>query len=69
MHYATSRKVAGLNPDKVIGFFNLCNPSSHIMVLELTQPLKEISTGNLPEGKAQPMQKADNLTAICEPTV
>jgi hypothetical protein len=32
-----------------------------------TQPLKEMSTRNLPGGKGQPARKADNLTAICEP--
>jgi hypothetical protein len=26
-HYATSWKIAGLNPDEVIEFFNLPNPS------------------------------------------
>jgi hypothetical protein len=39
------------------------------MALESTQPLTEISTTNLPGGKGQPARKADNLTAICEPTV
>jgi hypothetical protein len=34
-----------------------------------TQPLTEMSTMNLPGGKGQPARKADNLTAICEPTV
>jgi hypothetical protein len=31
--------------------------------------LTEISTRNLPGGKARPAPKADNLTAICEPIV
>jgi hypothetical protein len=35
----------------------------------LTQPLTEMSTRNLPGGKGRPAHKADNLTAICEPTV
>jgi hypothetical protein len=39
------------------------------MALGSTQPLTEMSTRNLPEGKAQPVQKADNLTTICELTV
>jgi hypothetical protein len=30
-HYATFRKVAGLIPDEVIGFFNWPNPSSRNM--------------------------------------
>jgi hypothetical protein len=28
-----------------------------------------MSTKNLPQGKGQPMRKADNITAICEPTI
>jgi hypothetical protein len=43
--YATSRKVAGSIPDKVIAFFNCPNPSSRIMVLGSTQPLTEITWG------------------------
>jgi hypothetical protein len=39
------------------------------MALESTQPLTEMSTRNLPEGKVRPARKADNLTAICEPIV
>jgi hypothetical protein len=34
-----------------------------------TQPLTELSTRNLPGGKGRPARKADNLTAIYEPTV
>jgi hypothetical protein len=39
------------------------------MTLGSTQALTEISTRNLPEGKGRPARKADNRTAICEPTV
>jgi hypothetical protein len=39
------------------------------MALGSTQPLTEMSTRNLPEGKGRPARKADNLTAICEPIV
>jgi hypothetical protein len=67
--YAASRKVAGSIPDEVIGFFNLPNPSSHTVVLELTQPLTEVSTRNLLGYKGQPAHKADSLTAICEAIV
>jgi hypothetical protein len=67
--YATSRKVGGLIPDEVIGFFNLPNPSSRTMTLESDKPLTEMSTRNLAGGKGRPVRKADNLTAICEPTV
>jgi hypothetical protein len=34
-----------------------------------TQPLTEMSTRNFLGGKGQLVQKADNLNAICEPTV
>jgi hypothetical protein len=67
--YSTSRKVAGSNPDEVIGFFSWPNPSSRTMSLRSTQPLTEMSTRNLPGCKGRPERKADNLTAICEPTV
>jgi hypothetical protein len=39
------------------------------MALRSTQPLAEMSTTNLPEGKGRPARRADNLTAICEPIV
>jgi hypothetical protein len=39
------------------------------MALQSTQPLTEMSTRNLPEGKDWPERKADNLSAICEPIV
>jgi hypothetical protein len=68
-HYATSRKDEGSIPRKVIGFFNWPNPSSRTMALGSTQPLTEMSTRNLPVGKGRPTSKADNVTAICEPTV
>jgi len=49
-HCATSRKVAGLIPDAVIGFFRLHNPSGRTMDLESTQPLTEMSTRNVSWG-------------------
>jgi hypothetical protein len=39
------------------------------MALGSTQPLTEMSTRNLPGGNGRPAIRADNLTAICEPTV
>jgi hypothetical protein len=39
------------------------------MALGLTKPLTEMSTRNHPRGKRQPVRKADNLPAICEPIV
>jgi hypothetical protein len=59
----------GSIPDDVIVFFNLLNPSSRTMALVSTQPLTEMSTWNLPGGKGRPARRADNLTAMCEPTV
>jgi hypothetical protein len=59
----------GLIPDEIIGFFNWPNPSGRTMALGSTQPLTEMSIRNLPGGKNRPARKADNLTAICEPTV
>jgi hypothetical protein len=59
----------GSIPDEVTGFFNWPNPSSRNMALESTQPLTEMSTRNLLADKWRPARKADNLTAICEPTV
>jgi hypothetical protein len=52
-----------------VDFFNLPNPYSHSMALGSTQPLTEMSTRNLLGGKGLSACKADNLTAICEPTV
>jgi hypothetical protein len=49
-------------------FFNWPNPSSRTMALGSTQPLTEMSTRKISGGKG-PARKADNLTAICEPTV
>jgi hypothetical protein len=56
----------GSNPDEVIRFFNLFNPSSRTMTLGLIQSLTEMSTMKLSGGKGRPARKADNLTAICE---
>jgi hypothetical protein len=58
----------GSIPDKVIGFFNLPNPSSRTMALGSTHPLTEtrMSTRNLLGGKGQPVRGPDNLTTICE---
>jgi hypothetical protein len=39
------------------------------MTLGLIQPLTEMSTRDLPGDEGQLVRKADNLTAICEPTV
>jgi hypothetical protein len=50
-------------------FFSWPNPYSRTMALGSTQPLTDMSIGNLPGGKGQLVHKADNLTAIYEPIV
>jgi hypothetical protein len=49
-------------------FFNLPNSSGRTMALGLTQPLTEMNTQNILGGKGGPAHKADNLSAIYEPT-
>jgi hypothetical protein len=39
------------------------------MTLGSTQPLTEMNTRNIPEGKGRAVREADNLTAICEPII
>jgi hypothetical protein len=56
-------------PMRSLYFFNSPNPFIRTMVLGSTQPLTEMNTRNLSGGKGQPAHKADNPTAICEPTV
>jgi hypothetical protein len=63
---------AGRSPVRIkdeVDFFNLPNTSSRTMALGSTQPLAEMSTRNLPEGKKEPARRADNLAAIYEPNV
>jgi hypothetical protein len=54
---------------EIIVFLDLRNPSSRTVALWSTQPLTEMSTRMLREGKGQPARKADNLTAMYEPSV
>jgi hypothetical protein len=49
-HCTTSRKVAGLITDYVIGIFNWHNPCGFTMVLESAQPLTKMSNANVPWG-------------------
>jgi len=44
---ATNRKVAGSNPEGVIGIFHWHNPSYRTMALGSTQPLTEMSTRSI----------------------
>jgi hypothetical protein len=50
-------------------FFNLPNLSRRTMALGFTQHLRETNTRRYFWGKARPVRKDDNLTAICEPIV
>jgi hypothetical protein len=56
-----------LNPNEVIEFFNLPNPSSCTMALRLTHrnEYQKMFLGS----RVQLVSKADNLTAICERVV
>jgi hypothetical protein len=36
------------------------------MALGSAQPLREMSTRKIPEGKGRPARKAENFTVICE---
>jgi hypothetical protein len=56
-------------PNEVTGIFNWPNPSNRTVDLGSRRPLIEMSTRNLPGGKGRRTRKAENLTAICEPTV
>jgi hypothetical protein len=44
---ATSRKVTGLIPDRVIEIFHLLNPSVRTVVVESTLPLTEMITRDI----------------------
>jgi hypothetical protein len=53
-------------PDEVDFLIYLTLPAA---LWPSTQPLTEMSTRNLPGVKKRPARRADNLVAICEPTV
>jgi hypothetical protein len=44
-------------PDNVNGIFNWHNPPGRTMVLELTQPVTEMSTRNISWGQRQPVRR------------
>jgi hypothetical protein len=46
-------------------YFNLSNSSSRTMALGITQPITEMNARRPFWGKAGPVRKADNITAIC----
>jgi hypothetical protein len=68
-HCVKIRKVASSISDEVIEFFTWPSLSTRTMALGSTQPLREMSTRNLPAGKVRSACKAKNLTAIYEPIV
>jgi hypothetical protein len=55
--------------NEFIEMFILLNSSNSTMSLGSARPLTEMSTRKIPGGKGRMARKADNLTAICEPTV
>jgi hypothetical protein len=64
-HCTTSRKVAGLIPDGVIGTFHWHNPSGRTMALGLTQPLTEMSIYILGGGKGGRCVGLTTLPSSC----
>jgi hypothetical protein len=46
----------------------LLDPCVFMIIRRPTKPLIEMSTRNLPRGTRRPTRKAENLTAICEPS-
>jgi hypothetical protein len=63
-HCATSRKFASLIPDGFIGIFHWHNNSGQILALELTQPVREMSTRNISWGLRRPGCRADDPTTF-----
>jgi hypothetical protein len=64
-HCAKSRKVAGSIPDGVSGIFYLRNPSCSTMILESTEPLKEMSNRNISWGKGGQCVGLTSLPPSC----
>jgi hypothetical protein len=63
---------AGRSPVRVpdeVDFLSSPNPSGRTLALGSTQPLREMSTRNLPGSKKRPASRADNLVTICEPII
>ena len=61
----TNRKVAGSNPDGVIGIFHWHYPSDRIMALGSTQPLTEMSTRSISWGKGGRCVRVTTLPPSC----
>jgi hypothetical protein len=70
MHSTTIRKVVGSISYEVVGFLNWSNSYSLTVALGSTQPLTERVPGMFMGIKGGLLvRKADNVIAICEPTV
>jgi hypothetical protein len=72
-HYATGRKVAGSRPDEIFPFISiyLILPPAIGTGVPSTPNRNEYQKqkNNILRSRARPVRRADNLTAICEPTV
>jgi len=62
--YTTRRKVMNSILDGFFGVFHWLIPSGRIMALGSTQPLREISAGNISWGLKRPVPKTDKLTIL-----
>ena len=58
-------EAAGSIPDRVIGIFNLLNPSDRTLALGLTQSLTEMSTRNISWGKGGRCVGLTTLPPLC----
>jgi hypothetical protein len=59
-----NRKVAGSIPDSVTGIFPSCNSLGCTMDMGSTQPLTEMSIGNISCGLKAAGARVDNLTTF-----
>jgi hypothetical protein len=66
-HYATSHKVAGSRPDEVNAILPVALGPGADSISNRNEYQKQ--KNNASGGKERPARKADNLAAVCEPTV
>jgi hypothetical protein len=67
--HAASRKGTGANPDEVNLIFSIYLILQAALGPGVYSASNRKYQKNFPEGEALPARKADNLTAVCEPTV